>query len=294
MFMFGLGRRLTGRTFAESLKALEADVQHANALAAEFPREYHGTCLQMRLSYSPAAQPFLFLFRWADCCSLAGSLGLLRILIYKVYADGRSTMRLRERKASVREFYGVIYPALQQLQGAVTYMEKSTRSKLEASLFKAKNKEASSWGGGDRRGGGGGGGSSDWTAAAAAAAATLCGGGGGKPSSSSADLENPDQECGICMEVNTKIVLPGCNHAMCIACFRDWHARSQSCPFCRDSLKRVSSRDLWIFTDCSEIADVGVLLRDDLLRLFMFIDKLPVLVSSPSSYSSRVYDDRLK
>ena len=37
----------------------------------------------MRMSYSPAAHLFLFLVQWTDC-SLAGALGLLRILIYKV------------------------------------------------------------------------------------------------------------------------------------------------------------------------------------------------------------------
>lgn len=31
-----------------------------------------------------------------------------------------------------------------------------------------------------------------------------------------------EDECGICMEVCTKIVLPTCNHAMCISCYRDW------------------------------------------------------------------------
>ncbi|CAN6330689.1 unnamed protein product [Urochloa humidicola] len=38
--------------------------------------------LWMRMSYSPAAHFFLFLVQWTDC-SLAGALGLLRILIYK-------------------------------------------------------------------------------------------------------------------------------------------------------------------------------------------------------------------
>lgn len=38
---------------------------------------------------------------------------------------------------------------------------------------------------------------------------------------SDSDLEW-EQECGICMENNTKIVLPDCNHAMCLDCFRDW------------------------------------------------------------------------
>lgn len=51
--------------------------------ASEFSREYDGACLQMRMSYSPAAHLFLFLVQWTDC-NLAGALGLLRILIYKV------------------------------------------------------------------------------------------------------------------------------------------------------------------------------------------------------------------
>jgi hypothetical protein len=51
--------------------------------ASEVPRDYDGACLQMRLSYSPVAHLFLFLVQWTDC-SLAGALGLLRILIYKV------------------------------------------------------------------------------------------------------------------------------------------------------------------------------------------------------------------
>lgn len=51
--------------------------------ASDYPREYGGGCLQMRLSYSPCAHIFLFLVQWTDC-HLAGALGLLRILIYKV------------------------------------------------------------------------------------------------------------------------------------------------------------------------------------------------------------------
>ncbi|KAF2306377.1 hypothetical protein GH714_017222 [Hevea brasiliensis] len=73
--------------------------------ASDYPMEYDGACLQMRLSYSPAAQFFLFLVQWTDC-HLAGALGLLRILIYKAYEDGKTTMSIQERKASIREFYG--------------------------------------------------------------------------------------------------------------------------------------------------------------------------------------------
>ncbi|XLS90240.1 hypothetical protein HN51_066248 [Arachis hypogaea] len=61
------------------------------------------------------------------------------------------------------------------------------------------------------------------------------------------DIER--EEYGICMEVNSKIVLPNCIHAMCLKRYREWRTKSQSCPFCHDSLKRVNSCDLWVFTD---------------------------------------------
>nr|KJB18890.1 hypothetical protein B456_003G074500 [Gossypium raimondii] len=61
----------------------------------------------MRMSYSPTAHLFLFLVQWTDF-HLAGALGLLRILIYKVYVDGTTTMSTHERKASIREFYGMM------------------------------------------------------------------------------------------------------------------------------------------------------------------------------------------
>lgn len=51
--------------------------------ALDHPREKDGGRVQMRLSYSPAAQFFLFLVQWTDC-HLAGTLGLLRVLIYMV------------------------------------------------------------------------------------------------------------------------------------------------------------------------------------------------------------------
>jgi len=31
-----------------------------------------------------------------------------------------------------------------------------------------------------------------------------------------------EEECGICMEMNSKIVLPNCSHAMCMKCYREW------------------------------------------------------------------------
>lgn len=38
---------------------------------------------------------------------------------------------------------------------------------------------------------------------------------------SEVDLER-ELECGICLEVNAKIVLPDCAHSLCMRCFEDW------------------------------------------------------------------------
>lgn len=35
------------------------------------------------------------------------------------------------------------------------------------------------------------------------------------------DIER-EEECGICMEMSSKIVLPHCNHSMCMKCYRNW------------------------------------------------------------------------
>ncbi|XP_077238699.1 RING/U-box superfamily protein isoform X2 [Tasmannia lanceolata] len=193
----------------------------------------------MRLSYSSAAHLFLFLVQWTDC-SLAGALGLLRILIYKAYVDGKTTMSVYERKASIREFYAVIFPSLLQLQRGITDVEE--RKQREICLEKYKNNDEEE-----------------------------------KDELSEIDIER-EEECGICMEMNSKVVLPNCNHALCMKCYRDWHARSQSCPFCRDSLKRVNSGDLWIYTDKREVVDMSSLLKENLKRLFMYIDKLPLIL----------------
>ncbi|KAJ8769794.1 hypothetical protein K2173_007654 [Erythroxylum novogranatense] len=69
----------------------------------------------MRLFNTPAAQFFLFLVQWTDC-HLAGDLGLLRILVCLTYSDGKTTTSAYEKRASIREFYAVIFPSLLQLQ----------------------------------------------------------------------------------------------------------------------------------------------------------------------------------
>jgi hypothetical protein len=65
--------------------------------------------------------------------------------------------------------------------------------------------------------------------------------------------------------------------------------RSQSCPFCRDSLNRVDTDDLWIYISSREVVDLSSISRENLKRLFMYIDKLPLIVPDPTfvSYDAR-------
>ncbi|XP_042066416.1 E3 ubiquitin-protein ligase AIRP2-like [Salvia splendens] len=233
------GASVRRRSFRDSIKLLEADIQHANTLASDFPREYDGACLQMRMSYSPAAHFFLFLVQWSDC-RLAGALGLLRILIYKVYVDGATTMSTHERKASIREFYAVIYPSLLQLQSGVTDSEDERRKPVWMERYRRRDEEK-------------------------------------HEHCSEVNLQG-EEECGICMEMRSKVLLPNCNHEMCLKCYREWRSRSQSCPFCRDSLKRVNSGDLWIFLNGRDVIDMSAITSENLQRLFTYVDKLPLII----------------
>ncbi|CAD6259051.1 unnamed protein product [Miscanthus lutarioriparius] len=235
------------KSFKDSLKVLEADIQHANTLAADFSRDYDGACLQMRMSYSPAAHFFLFLVQWIDC-SLAGALGLLRILIYKVYVDGSTTMSTHERKASIREFYAVIFPSLMQLPKGISDVDDWRQKAVCTEKYRRRDEDE------------------------------------GKRPVSEIDIER-EEECGICMEMNSKVVLPSCSHAMCMKCYRQWRSRSQSCPFCRDSLKRVNSGDLWMFTDCRDVVDMATVTRENIRRLFMYIEKLPLVTPDNIFYA---------
>lgn len=226
-----------GKAFKDSLKALEADIQLANTLAMGCPRERDGARLQVRLTYSPAASIFLFMVQWFDC-QVAGALGLLRVHIYMTYADGKTTMSIYERRASISEFYGIIFPSLLQLQDGISDLE--CKKQKEVCSLRYSRKEQLSH----------------------------------------ADNER-EEECGICLESTTKAVLPNCGHSLCLKCYRDWRGRSQSCPFCRNSLKRVDSGDLWICTDKNEVIDSDEISRENLRRLFMYIEKLPLILQEP-------------
>ncbi|XVE85224.1 hypothetical protein DITRI_Ditri17bG0074500 [Diplodiscus trichospermus] len=237
-------------SFRDSLKALEADIQQANSLAAALPRDFGGNCYQMRLSYSPFAPFILFLIEWMDySCTdtLPSYLGLLHILVYKAYADGMPALSSKDRKATRREFYVVIYPSLRQLGDEFIELEHNQKGR-RTEVSSRKRVE-------DRK------------------------------RFFDKDLER-DDECGICMENCTKMVLPNCGHALCISCFHDWNVRSQSCPFCRGSLKRVSSKDLWVLTSGNDIIDMVTLAKENLRCIYLYMESLPFVMPETHPYVS--------
>ncbi|KAK2972201.1 hypothetical protein RJ640_030746 [Escallonia rubra] len=234
MMYYPLGRS----SYEDSLKVLEADIQHANALAAAIPRAKGGARLQMKLVYNHLAPVFLFLLQWLDCsCTflLPRYLSFFHILVYKVYTDGRPSISARGRKATISDFYAVILPSLRRLHSDLVELD---NTKGEDSRFGSIGKKLLDNG------------------------------------FANVDLERED-ECGICLEPCTKMVLPNCCHAMCINCYRKWNTRSESCPFCRGSLKRVKSRDLWVLTCTDDVIDADTVSKEDLLCFYLYINKLP-------------------
>lgn len=100
--------------------------------------------------------------------------------------------------------------------------------------------------------------------------------------SDSSKRDEEEEECGICMEMECKVVVPICGHSMCIKCFNEWYVRSRSCPFCRGSLKRVEAGDLWVLTSSSDVVDAMTLAKDNLRQFYLYLENLPLLASEDS------------
>ncbi|XVF85131.1 hypothetical protein PTKIN_Ptkin17bG0093600 [Pterospermum kingtungense] len=231
--------QLSKSSYQDSLKILEADIQHANALAAAIPRAKSGAHLQMKLVCNHLAPLFLFLLQWMDSsciCLLPRYLDLFHILVYKIYTDGRTKISTHGRKATIREFYGVILPSLQTLHGNLGELDDYKEGHFTRGSSSKKIVELDGLG--------------------------------------NIDLER-ENECGICLEPCSKMVLPDCCHAMCIKCYRNWNTKSESCPFCRGNLKRVNSEDLWVLTSNDDVIDNKTVSKEDLLRFYLYIDSLP-------------------
>ncbi|XP_073138766.1 E3 ubiquitin-protein ligase AIRP2-like [Henckelia pumila] len=231
------------KSFRQALDDIEANVEHANALAAAIPRARSGTRLEMKLVYNDIAPLLLHLIQWMECscsCISPRYLNLSYILICKVFEDGTPKISTCARKASISDFYGIILPLLEQLHSDMAKLDGTNAANLVSESTNKKRQE--------KRG----------------------------ESSSSDPLK--DGECGICLVAQAEIVLPDCYHSMCSNCYYKWISRSESCPFCRDNLEGLEPTDLWYLTSKDEVADPAAIFTEDLQNFFLYIKNLPKVV----------------
>lgn len=51
--------------------------------------------------------------------------------------------------------------------------------------------------------------------------------------------------------------------------------KSESCPFCRGSLKRVKSEDLWVLMREDDVLDPDSVSKQDLKSFYLYVNTLP-------------------
>ncbi|KAJ4833875.1 hypothetical protein Tsubulata_049224 [Turnera subulata] len=158
-------------------------------------------------------------------------------LHYQVCSDGKLEISSNGWRATIREFYAVILPSLERLHGDSMDLDESWEEGQFSEMTLDKKQE-------DRM--------------------------------RVLDVNKQrEDECGIFLEPCTKMVVPSCCHTMCINCYHDWNTRSESCPFCRGSLKRVNSGDLWVLPCRSDLVDTKTVLREDMSRFYLYVKNLP-------------------
>lgn len=61
--------------------------------------------------------------------------------------------------------------------------------------------------------------------------------------------------------------------------------RSESCPFCRGSLRRVTARDLWVVIGTTDVVDRVTVAKDNLRRLYLYMETLPPIMPDAHVYT---------
>lgn len=63
-----------------------------------------------------------------------------------------------------------------------------------------------------------------------------------------------EEECGICMELSSKVVLPNCSHSLCMKCYKNWYVNflNKICSCMEKKIRTIHylclvySRDHWV------------------------------------------------
>ena len=64
------------------------------------------------------------------------------------------------------------------------------------------------------------------------------------------------------------------------------YKRSESCPFCRGSLKRIRSTDLWVLTNSNDVIDPAHLEKENVRHFYSYIDSLPLILPDSIFFST--------
>ncbi|KAI5021463.1 hypothetical protein ZWY2020_058193 [Hordeum vulgare] len=100
--------------------------------------------------------------------------------------DDTTTMSTHERKARISEFYAVIFPSLMQLEHGISDSDDRRQRAVCSERYRRRDEPEDS-----------------------------------KRPVSEIDAEI-EEECGMCMELNSRVVLPNYSHDMCINFYRQW------------------------------------------------------------------------
>ncbi|KAE8769916.1 Cysteine synthase [Hordeum vulgare] len=100
--------------------------------------------------------------------------------------DDTTTMSTHERKARISEFYAVIFPSLMQLEHGISDSDDRRQRAVCSERYMRRDEPEDS-----------------------------------KRPVSEIDAEI-EEECGMCMELNSRVVLPNYSHDMCINFYRQW------------------------------------------------------------------------
>ncbi|KAL8106408.1 E3 ubiquitin-protein ligase AIRP2-like [Apium graveolens] len=231
-------------SFKDSVKTLESHIQHANNLAFALQQDYGGDSVYMKLHYGSFAPLLLYLIEWMDYSCTDSVISYLGLLQILVYQVFVDGVPTASSQNRIA--------TLREFYAIIYPSLKQLEDDM--TLLKEKKNDAQ------------------------LAEDTIL----DEKRKLSGKDPTEDEECGICMEACNEAVLPNCGHSMCTTCFQNWNARSQSCPFCRGSLKKVSSGDLWFLMNKNDVLDMSTLAKENIRHFYLYIENLPLM--APDSH----------
>ncbi|XP_073831483.1 RING finger protein 141-like isoform X2 [Musca autumnalis] len=74
------------------------------------------------------------------------------------------------------------------------------------------------------------------------------------PSMSTCNHNDHIDECSICLDRQTEVILP-CTHSFCTPCIEQWNVNNKTCPICCESLE--STDETWVMSNIPEVEEIN-------------------------------------